>query len=79
MTKFKLLLFVAIIWNMLIILLIIKMQIEIRMETSAANITIRIQLGNTSILVPSNKIRNMNSDIEIMDYNAPNSHSVVLK
>ena len=55
------------------------MQIEIRMETSAANITIRIQLGNTSILVPSNKIRNMNSDIEIMDYNAPNSHSVVLK
>lgn len=55
------------------------MQIEIRMETSAANmnITIRIQLGNTSILVPSNKIRNMNSDIEIMDYNAPNS--VVLK
>ena len=78
-TKFKLLLFVAIIWNMLIILLIIKMQIEIRMETSAANITTRIQLGNTSILVPSNKIRNMNSDIEIMDYNAPNSHSVVLK
>ena len=69
MTKFKLLLFVAIIWNMLIILLIIKMQIEIRMETSAANITIRIQLGNTSILVPSNKIRNMNSDIEIMDDN----------
>ena len=63
---------------MLIILLIIKMQIEIRMETSAANITIRIQLGNTSILViPSNKIKNMNSDIEIMDYNAPNS--VVLK
>lgn len=65
---------------MLIILLIIKMQIEIRMETSAANITIRIQLqlGNTSILVASNKIRNMNSDIEIiMDYNA--SNSVVLK
>ena len=65
---------------MLIILLIIKMQIEIRMETSAANITIRIQLGNTSILVPSNKIRNMNSDIHIeiiMEYNAPNS--VVLK
>ena len=61
---------------MLIILLIIKMQIDIRMETSAANITIRIQLqlGNTSILVASNKIRNMNSDIEIiMDYNASNS------
>ena len=56
------------------------MQIDIRMETSAANITIRIQLqlGNTSILVASNKIRNMNSDIEIiMDYNA--SNSVVLK
>ena len=59
------------------------MQIEIRMETSAANITIRIQLGNTSIIILSNKIRNINmnshSDIEIMDYNAPNSHSVVLK